>query len=77
MSADTSPGADERGARADDSHRRGPIGPPRSLCPECAHVKIVRSEKGSTFLLCRRAQSDPRFPKYPPQPVVACAGFER
>ncbi len=51
--------------------------PPRSLCPDCAHVKVVSSEKGSTFFLCLRARTDPRFTKYPPQPVVVCSGFER
>jgi hypothetical protein len=49
----------------------------RSLCARCRHVKLVRSEKGSVFLLCRLAAHDARFAKYPPQPVLACAGFER
>jgi hypothetical protein len=40
-------------------------------------VKLVHSERGSTFLLCRLAATDARFPKYPPQPVLACPGFER
>jgi hypothetical protein len=40
-------------------------------------VKVVRSERDSTFFLCRKAAADPRFPKYPPQPVVSCPGFER
>jgi hypothetical protein len=40
-------------------------------------VKRVRSERGSTFYLCRLAAADPRLPKYPPQPVLACDGFER
>jgi hypothetical protein len=47
----------------------------RGLCPRCEHVKIVRSEKGSVFLLCLLAARDPRFAKYPPQPVVSCDGF--
>jgi len=39
------------------------------------HVRVVASAKGSTFLLCRRSADDPRYPKYPPQPVFACRGF--
>jgi 23S rRNA (uracil1939-C5)-methyltransferase len=49
----------------------------RSLCPQCAHVEEIVSDRGSTFLLCRKSAVDPSFPKYPPQPVVSCPGFER
>jgi hypothetical protein len=49
---------------------------PRSLCELCRHVRRIESAKGSGFLLCRRSESEPRFPKYPPQPVVECGGFE-
>jgi hypothetical protein len=48
-----------------------------SLCEFCTHMKEVVSGKGSRFLLCDRSTTDHRFPKYPPQPVVKCAGFER
>jgi len=47
------------------------------LCPQCRHVKILASDRGSTFLLCRLGADDPRFTKYPPQPVVSCRGFDR
>lgn len=58
--------------------RHEPTGPARhSLCPTCRHVQRVESAKGSVFWMCGRAKSDPRFPKYPPQPVVSCAGHER
>jgi len=46
------------------------------LCPSCLHLKLVTSGKGTTFLLCRRAADDARYAKYPPQPVVRCAGHE-
>lgn len=46
------------------------------LCERCAHVKLNRNDRGSVFLYCRRAESDPRYPKYPPQPVLQCPGFE-
>ena len=42
-----------------------------------AGTHVIRSAKGSTFYLCELARSDPRFAKYPPQPVLACAGYER
>jgi hypothetical protein len=52
--------------------------PPASragLCVACRHVQRIESAKGSVFLLCTLAKTDPRFPKYPPQPVRACSGF--
>lgn len=45
-----------------------------SLCNTCEHVREIVSGKGSRFLLCGLAQLDPRFPKYPRQPVVRCEG---
>jgi hypothetical protein len=47
-----------------------------SLCERCAWLREVRTPKGSRFLLCRRSQTDPAYPRYPPQPVVRCAGYE-
>jgi hypothetical protein len=52
-----------------------PSDPRVGLCGDCAHVKRVHSAKGSTFYLCELAASDPRFRKYPPLPVLRCAGF--
>ena len=46
-----------------------------SLCRTCSNVGEVVSGTGSTFLLCKLFQSDKRFPKYPPQPVVRCDGY--
>ena len=45
------------------------------LCARCAHARIVRSSRGSRFYLCGLSVTDPRFPKYPPLPVLRCAGF--
>ncbi len=42
-----------------------------SLCHRCVHLRLVRSGKGSVFLLCQQ----PTVGKYPPQPVRACPGF--
>jgi hypothetical protein len=47
-----------------------------SLCESCVRVREVVSGKGSRFLLCLLSQSDVRFPKYPPQPVIRCAGYQ-
>ena len=30
----------------------------------------------STFILCRRSETDPDFPRYPALPVRSCAGYE-
>lgn len=45
------------------------------LCAGCVHQRIVQSRRGSTFLLCGLSRSDPRFPRYPRLPVLACDGF--
>jgi len=52
------------------------IDPRIGLCAECRHADIIRSAR-STFYRCRLSFTDPRFPKYPPLPVVECIGFER
>ena len=56
-------------SRGDEQLDRG------GLCPRCANVHVITSSKGSTFLLCRVSATNPRFPRYPSQPVLACAGF--
>ncbi|MEK6257763.1 MAG: hypothetical protein AABP62_04005 [Planctomycetota bacterium] len=47
-----------------------------SLCETCRHVRIVTTPRGSRFLLCTLSADDARFAKYPPQPVIRCAGHE-
>jgi hypothetical protein len=37
---------------------------------------MVVSGRGSRFVLCRLSVDDPRFPRYPPLPVVQCSGYE-
>ena len=46
------------------------------LCARCVHARRVTSAKGSTFVLCGRSATDARFPKYPPLPVIRCAGYD-
>ena len=47
-----------------------------SLCQSCRYVRKITSGKGSVFWLCELAQTDDRFRKYPPQPIVNCIGYE-
>lgn len=48
----------------------------QSLCFRCTHRKEIRNKRNSVFLLCQKSKKDDRFPKYPPQPVLRCIGFE-
>jgi hypothetical protein len=52
--------------------------PPASagLCASCVNARVVRSGKGSTFIMCELSKSDPRFRKYPPLPVLRCEGWQ-
>ena len=52
-----------------------PVG--AGLCDMCTHMQIVRSSKGSSFVLCRLSEVDPSFRRYPTLPVIACGGYER
>ena len=47
------------------------------LCGGCRHVRLIATNKGTTYYLCGRALTDSRFPKYPRLPVVNCVGFEQ
>jgi hypothetical protein len=40
------------------------------------HARVVESRRGSRFWLCSRSRTDPRFPRYPPLPVVRCIGYD-
>ncbi len=46
------------------------------LCGDCAYARVIDSGR-STFYLCERALTDPRFGKYPALPVLACPGYQR
>jgi len=48
----------------------------QSLCETCASMREVVTPKGSRFLLCQLSKTDTAFPKYPPQPVVRCGGYQ-
>lgn len=46
------------------------------LCLTCRWAKPSTNRRGSTFYRCGRAESDPRFTRYPPLPVRSCPGYE-
>ncbi|HMC57703.1 MAG TPA: hypothetical protein VKJ01_00795, partial [Candidatus Solibacter sp.] len=46
------------------------------LCADCRWARVVRSDRGTVFYQCGKSFEDSRFPKYPPLPVRACAGYE-
>lgn len=47
------------------------------LCASCQWVRIVKNRRGSVFYRCQRADTDPRFVRYPPLPVLQCPGYDR
>ncbi|HWP65298.1 MAG TPA: hypothetical protein VNO26_05235 [Candidatus Limnocylindria bacterium] len=47
------------------------------LCASCRHAARQETARGSVFWRCRRAETDPRFPRYPRLPVLDCPGVER
>jgi hypothetical protein len=51
---------------------RGMTTTPASLCRSCGFVYPVAGRHRQRYLLCR---NDMIEAKYPPQPVVACAGY--
>jgi len=43
------------------------------ICGDCAHARLIRSSRGSLFLLCRHEA----MPRYPRQPVVECIAYKQ
>jgi ADP-ribose pyrophosphatase len=46
------------------------------LCWDCRWARRVTSGRGALFFLCRRAETDALYPKYPALPRWRCAGYE-
>ena len=44
------------------------------LCASCEQARVIRGAR-SQFWMCRLAESDPRFPRYPRLPVITCSGY--
>jgi len=47
------------------------------LCATCRHAREIVSPRGSRFLLCQLALTNPAYRKYPHLPVLYCAGHEQ
>ncbi len=45
------------------------------LCERCENRRTVTSTRGSTFVLCEAAKTEPGLPKYPRLPVLSCSWF--
>jgi hypothetical protein len=53
-----------------------PPEPDAGLCGDCAHCHRIVNARGSAFHLCRRAEDDPAYARYPQLPVQVCPGYE-
>ncbi len=53
-----------------------PRDPSLGLCGSCRYRRGVIGRRGATYVLCRRAESDSNYPKYPRLPMLRCAGYE-
>jgi hypothetical protein len=51
--------------------------PQLGLCALCAHALVRPTNKGTVYLRCARAASDPGFARYPRLPVLSCRGYEQ
>ena len=52
------------------------LSPSVGLCATCHNVYLVKSARGSYFVMCNLAKTDPRFSKYPVLPVFQCLGYD-
>ena len=68
---------DDQGRSATEEERRllERLNVPAGLCATCVHLRLLASKR-SVFVRCGLAATDPRFPRYPGLPVVACSGYE-
>lgn len=55
---------------------RRPTRPEAGLCADCRHAHVVETARRSVFWRCTRAETDPRYLRYPPLPVRVCPGHE-
>ena len=45
-------------------------------CFTCRWTRTAGSRRGAVFFRCARAETDPRYPRYPMLPRRACPGYE-
>src|SRR5207247_9965146 len=57
-------------------HNAAPDPEALGLCFTCRWKRALTSRRGSTFFRCARAETDPRFVRYPPLPARSCSGHE-
>lgn len=50
--------------------------PPLGLCGDCRHARTLPATGGRAYVQCRLSEADPRYPKWPRLPVLACGGYE-
>lgn len=46
------------------------------LCGTCRHGHRIDTGRDTRYWRCRRSESDARFARYPPLPVLGCLGWE-
>lgn len=62
---------------APPADQAAPPPPGAGLCLSCHHLRVIRSGRGSVFVMCERGLRKERgFVKYPRLPVLRCAGHE-
>lgn len=66
---------EERIATEEERSLLARLNVPAGLCATCVRLRLLASKR-SVFVRCGRAATDPRFPRYPGLPVVACSGYE-
>ena len=66
--------ADPREVMKKDPESSPPTSP--GLCGRCQHVRLIKSARGSTFLMCKLSKTDPAYSRYPQLPVLQCHGFQ-
>ena len=47
----------------------------QSLCETCGNLREVRTAR-SRFLLCELSVTNAAYPKYPPQQIMQCDGYQ-
>lgn len=59
-----------------DRGQAGPMPAGAGLCASCRHARLITNDRGSRFILCERAKTDPSFRRFPPLPMIGCPGYQ-
>jgi hypothetical protein len=51
------------------------LGAHPGLCAGCRHHLLNATRRGTAYLRCGLASTDPSLPRYPRLPVLRCHGF--